>query len=304
MEKITINLPPKNKLIELNKFSHKNWDFYSHKEFMMPSTEMDLLTTNKNIESSHLPEIFFGYNRLYLVNKSLNFSYEFSPLQMIDLSLFSKRKECLNKNLILYDPPEVKVLHENHWKNLKMPRDDIIKVEAKSDWTYSSSYMGNFSCINNSDEIKNLFKNENFEDKTFKNEINDALNIPIEKLGPNNPIIHYEEINFYEDELNDNGICQTKIRFRIMDDCFYGILRSYLRVDNVTIRNMDTRIFHAFGENNIIRMFTVKDMSYDQLKKIGFSFSSEWNLSLYQSDEVDRFMGQPKFCKIDQILLS
>ena len=44
MEKVIINLPPKNKLIELNKLSHKNQDFYSHKEFVMPSTEMDLLT--------------------------------------------------------------------------------------------------------------------------------------------------------------------------------------------------------------------------------------------------------------------
>jgi type 2A phosphatase activator TIP41 len=303
MEKVTINLPPNNKTIELNKFSHKNWDFYSHKEYMMPSTEMDLLIKNKHIEVSHLPEIFFGYNRLYLVNKSLNFSFEFSPLQMIDLSLYSKRKEFLNNNLILYEPPDVKVLHENHWKNLKMPRNDIEKIEAKSDWTFSSTYMGNFSCINKCD-IKSLYKNENFEDKTFKNEINNNLQIPFEKLGPTNPIIHYEEMNFYEDELNDNGICQTKIRFRIMDDCFYGILRSYLRVDNVTIRNMDTRIFHEFGKNNIIRIFSVKDMSYDNLRKIGFAFSSEWNLSLYQSDEVDKFMGQPKIYKVDQILLS
>jgi type 2A phosphatase activator TIP41 len=163
--------------------------------------------------------------------------------------------------------------------------------------------MGNFSCINKCD-IKSLYKNEIFEDKIFKNEINNNLKIPFEKLGPTNPIIHYEEMNFYEDELNDNGICQTKIRFRIMDDCFYGILRSYLRVYNVTIRNMDTRIFHEFGQNNIIRMFSVKDMSYDNLRKIGFAFSSEWNLSLYQSDEVDKFMGQPKIYKVDQILLS
>jgi hypothetical protein len=32
--------------------------------------------------------------------------------------------------------------------------------------------------------------------------------IPLEKLGPNNPITFYHQGSFYEDELDDNGLIQ------------------------------------------------------------------------------------------------
>ena len=45
-----IKIPPSNKEIILNKFSHKGWDFYSHTEYMMTSVEMDLLCKT-NVEN-------------------------------------------------------------------------------------------------------------------------------------------------------------------------------------------------------------------------------------------------------------
>jgi type 2A phosphatase activator TIP41 len=50
----------------------------------------------------------------------------------------------------------------------------------------------------------------------------------------------------------------SEFRFRVMNDCFFGLLRCYLRVDEVMIRIYDTRIYHTFGSNFIIRDFTVK----------------------------------------------
>lgn len=75
-----------------------------------------------------------------------------------------------------------------------------------------------------------------------------------------------------------------------MNDCFLGLLRFYLRVDNVSVRIIDTRIFHSFGDNYILRDFQVKENSYDDLLKKGFKFSSEWSLSQGQSDIVSRTM--------------
>lgn len=48
----------------------------------------------------------------------------------------------------------------------------------------------------------------------------------------------------FEDELGDNGLTTCEFRFRVMGDCFFGLLRSYLRVDDVLIRILDTRIYH------------------------------------------------------------
>jgi type 2A phosphatase activator TIP41 len=75
-----------------------------------------------------------------------------------------------------------------------------------------------------------------------------------------------------------------------MDDCFFGLLRFYLRVDHVQVRIIDTRLFHSFDSNYIFRDFSVKENTYDELTKKGFKFSSEWSLSQVQSDMVSRFM--------------
>jgi len=47
----------------------------------------------------------------------------------------------------------------------------------------------------------------------------------------------------------------SEFRFRVMNDCFFGLLRHYLRVDEVLIRVYDTRIYHEFDKNYILREF-------------------------------------------------
>ena len=100
-EKYCLNLPPNNKEISLTKFSHKGWDFYSHSENMMNSKDLDILIKNKDenkLHINHLPEIFYGFNRLFLINKSKNFCYEFNPLS----ELCPKKKIIKRKRNILY----------------------------------------------------------------------------------------------------------------------------------------------------------------------------------------------------------
>jgi type 2A phosphatase activator TIP41 len=75
-----------------------------------------------------------------------------------------------------------------------------------------------------------------------------------------------------------------------MNDCFFGLLRSYLRVDNVIVRILDTRLFHSFGDKYIFREFQVKENTFEALNTKGFKFTSDWSLSSGQSDKVSRFM--------------
>lgn len=62
-------------------------------------------------------------------------------------------------------------------------------------------------------------------------------------LGVENPILHYGEIVLFEDELGDKGYSKANVRFRVMNNCFFILLRSYTRVDHVLVRILDTRIF-------------------------------------------------------------
>lgn len=40
--------------------------------------------------------------------------------------------------------------------------------------------------------------------------------IPLDKLGPENPILDYGDIPIYEDEFGDRGFSRVNVRYRVM----------------------------------------------------------------------------------------
>lgn len=85
-------------------------------------------------------------------------------------------------------------------------------------------------------------------------------------------------MNLFEDELDDSGGARSSVRFRSMKDCFYALVRFYLRVDGVMVRIFDTRIFHSFGASSILREFQYKEATYEELKEAGFKFAADWSI--------------------------
>jgi type 2A phosphatase activator TIP41 len=144
------------------------------------------------------------------------------------------------------------------WKKKDMSKiKDFKMIEIISDWTYSSPYKGSVRYVSNHIErIKNetsLLLSSNGKGE-IRVEASDEA-IPVEMLGRENPIIHFGEVYLYEDDLGDQGYVMMSLRFRVMKDCFYVLVRYYLRVDEVIVRIFDTRIFHHFEKNYIIRDF-------------------------------------------------
>jgi type 2A phosphatase activator TIP41 len=284
-----LNIPPNNTEISLTKFSHKTWDFYSYKGNMLNSSDLDILCKNKEenkLYVGHLPEIFYGFNRLFIVNESKNISYEFNPLQMLSLTSNTIRQKLLKEKEIYYIPLKAKSQYS------KIGND-----ESDEDWTFSTPYMGHITSINKSDI--NSFYSYIKKDKKFTIK-ETKLVFPKTKIEN---ILNYNQINFFEDELGDIGLSEGKIGFGIMENNFLGLMTCYLRVDNMLVRNIDTKIYHKFGDDYIIRNFTVKQKTYDELRDNGFSFPNEWNLSQTQSETVDPFLGQPIFEISDLVYL-
>lgn len=200
------------------------WDFYWSNERMMSSKEMDIISDRMKI--NRLPEIFYGNNLFYLVNSKSNFLYEISPMEMLNMSSYSLRQEKLqnsqNKNsdlnFIYYEPGDVKVQYHNKWKDLKIDREDVKKLDPKEDWTYSSPYMGTIYNLDQhiifdsvSDSLQTSYDPFN---KNCKFEIKETeMKLPVERLGPNNPILKYIELNLFDDELNDNGVSMGNFRY-------------------------------------------------------------------------------------------
>ena len=53
--------------------------------------------------------------------------------------------------------------------------------------------------------------------------------IPMDKLGTDNPIQFQSDVLLFQDDLGDFGMAQFRIRFRAMKDSAFGLLRLYLR---------------------------------------------------------------------------
>lgn len=307
-----ISIIPEMKTIK-HKFDNDNYLFLWNLQTMLTTKELDILADKT--KTDNLPEMFFGYNRFFIIfPKEKNLILEVNPIHILEYTNYEIIKQSFvdvknpdlkdnkyNVNPSYYFPEDCKCQFYNKWKQTKVPEQtDIQSKTAISDWAFSSPYMGHFQEFNShkllqehlkgSYEYLNIYfdkenKDENFnKTKIIREFTNDK--IPVERLTPENPVLKYWEIPLFDDELNDNGLSMGNFRIRIMKDCFFGLLRSYLRVDNVLVRIVDTRIFHDFKTNHILRDFQVKENTYPELKSKGFILDSQWSLNHAQSDMV------------------
>ena len=105
-------------------------------------------------------------------------------------------------------------------------------MKNQGNWTFSSTYQG---CLKSREEGDKRLK---FEEAPANHQIDYSR-----LRDRTNPIAVSEDIVLYEDELDDNGQSQVRLRFRLMKDCFFLLLRCYVRIDQVLIRLIETRIF-------------------------------------------------------------
>lgn len=229
--------------------SINSWSIYTTKKPILNSVELDNLTTRFEFP---LPEMIFGNSSVRIVNDKTNGIIEFNALDALDT---------------LEDDCEFKVSYHEEWIKSRRSKQSAIKQEQgvkkdlteftdnldglkPYDWTYSPNYKGN---IKNIDLIQNNSKE-----------------IPIEKLTRPDPILFYDESVLFEDELADNGISIYSYKIRVMPTCLLLLSRFFLRIDNVTFRIRDTRIFIDFETNELIREHKVQQDDYNNvLKKIG-----------------------------------
>jgi len=211
------------------------WKFQVTKSHIMNSTEMDSLSKELGLP---LPEMVFGGNSLLIENK---FGFSLSFQAKAALKLVNNHNETL------------KVSYADIWKNSKAKHtlEKIKDVVKPYDWTFTTKYAGDYTSIS-----------DNQEPTITTEEINlDILRRP-------DPILFYDEIVLFEDELADNGISKLNIRIRVMPGCFFVLLRFFLRVDNVLVRFVDSRFFHEFHNNYLIHEQTIREASYQEILEI------------------------------------
>lgn len=65
------------------------------------------------------------------------------------------------------------------------------------------------------------------------------------------PILFYDEIILYQDDLEDCGEVVFEAKLRVMPHCWFLLSRMFLRVDGVLLRIRDNRFFHRFGTDEV-----------------------------------------------------
>lgn len=85
------------------------------------------------------------------------------------------------------------------------------------------------------------------------------------------PILFFDEIVLYEDDLHDNGQVQMSIKLRIMPSCAYILARLWVRVDQVLVRVHETRVLvDFFGITpTVYRDISWRECAWEDLPQYG-----------------------------------
>ncbi|KAJ8103227.1 TIP41-like family-domain-containing protein [Lipomyces tetrasporus] len=212
------------------------WSVYCAKRAILKSDEIDHTTERIKIP---LPEMIFGNNHVIIRHDASGWEIGFNAVDALD-------------RVDKHGNPDgglVKVSYSEAWlKDKAKSEDGVHEVVKPFDWTYTTDYRGTCG------------------PKTTAFEKTDDR-IPLHKLRRPDPILFFEDIVLFEDELGDNGISMLSVKIRVMPDRLLLLCRFFLRVDDVVFRIRDSRVFIEFGDNEVLREYVVKQDTYANVKR-------------------------------------
>jgi type 2A phosphatase activator TIP41 len=98
----------------------------------------------------------------------------------------------------------------------------------------------------------------------------------MDKLRRPDPILFFDEVDLYEDELGDNGMSLLSIKVRVMPARLLLLSRFFLRLDDVIFRVRDTRVYVEFETGQVVRDYAVMEAPYSKLKEVRVSVLPRW----------------------------
>ncbi|KAF0978285.1 hypothetical protein FDP41_002800 [Naegleria fowleri] len=253
----TTNATPQHDTFQIN-----DWKFDTLKTPILNQTESDELKEELKIFA--IPEQTFN-SYLTITNTSNGFEYHFNTR---DALLYAKN-EAIDQCAHIQ---KIKVNCHETWMNKKIPNsndqlNDVNERDDGIDWTFTTLYKGSVPTSSDESEIPSC---SIVPTKTHKIDY-DLLK------RKDDPILFYDEIVLFEDELHDHGVSHLTVKIRVMNHSFYVLMRFFLRVDGVCIRCIDTRLFHKFGQNYLLREFSIRESSWKDLMN-NHAFNAQYNM--------------------------
>ncbi|XP_008481997.1 TIP41-like protein [Diaphorina citri] len=195
------------------------------------NSECDFCRYSTKLKIPHLPEMVFAGNILKLSHAG-GCSLEFNAFDALS-------------SVIVGEMP-LQIACSEAWKSSRRSTGFTESHIHPFDWTYSTDYAG-------------TLVGDWAIEKT-------SLQIDLEKLKQREKIHFYQDLILYEDELHDNGIAKCSVKIRVMSSGFFILLRFFLRVDDVLVRMNDTRLYHEYKNNFVLREISTRQASVKELR--------------------------------------
>ncbi|XP_045197404.1 TIP41-like protein [Mercenaria mercenaria] len=218
-----------------SQFQFGPWTLTAVKSHILESEGPARQRFENELELPQVPEMIFADNVLR-VQHDAGYGVEFNALDAL------KMVDAQN------DPLKVAVAQA--WKEARADCEHINEVVKPFDWTFTTEYKGT------------LIGKDGAQLQVEKTD----ERIDLEKLKVREKIHFYEDILLFEDELSDNGSSLMNVKIRVMPTSFFILLRQFMRVDNVVVRVLDTRLHHEAEKDFILREHSYKDSNIQDIK--------------------------------------
>ena len=191
-----------------------------------------------------IPEMIFGDNFIGLTHIPSGWCLSFNAHDALDR--VSKTEEGM-----------LQVAVAEEWKKERSHQEEVKQVVKPFDWSYSTDYRGTTVDV----------KGQVLGDDVWKpsNQQNDPVRTDL--LSRADPILFFDSVDLYEDELADNGIALLSIKVRVMPERLLLLSRFFLRLDGVVVRIRDTRVYIEYASKKVIRQYTAKEEKYEVLEE-------------------------------------
>lgn len=181
------------------------------------------------------PEMIFGDNAVVVEHEQLEWGIHFNAFDALD------RVDKTGK-------ARLSVAYSKEWqRNREQIHEGIKEVVKPFDWSYTTDYKG--TVHHGSSPLKSC-----------------DHPIPLELLKRPDPILFFDNVILYEDELADNGISMLSCKIRVMPGRLLALSRFFLRLDDVLFRIRDTRVYVDFETREVIREYVAREQDFESVK--------------------------------------
>eukprot|EP00258_Populus_trichocarpa_P047958 XP_024463977.1 TIP41-like protein isoform X2 [Populus trichocarpa] len=230
------------------------WEIVSCNGAILNSSS--LITWEDKLKTSHLPEMVFGESCLELKHATSGTKIHFNAFD----ALTGWKQEAL---------PPVEVPAAAQWKFRSKPFQQVI---LDYDYTFTTPYCGSETMEL---DIEKKDSGGILEASCIPCWEDCEEQIDVAALASKEPILFYDEVVLYEDELADNGVSLLTVKV--------------LRVDGVLMRLRDTRMHCAFSESAnpiVLRESCWREATFEALAAVFSTFYASLSVMLFCRKDI------------------